>query len=77
MTTKYYIQIDEYMTPVSVELTRDESATVARVLKEILKESPYSLIQMEDDETGELLVDNYESWWTYQKEKLKAKKEGE
>ena len=59
---KYFVQVNDYMSPVSVELTEDEAKAVAYVLEEIHKEDRSLLIEISEEESGRILFDNYDEW---------------
>ena len=50
------------MTPAKVQLTEAEANAVAYVLKEIAKVDMDSLVEISDDESGNILYDNYDEW---------------
>lgn len=58
---KYIIQVNDYMTPVDVELTSTEAAGVIRTLKAIIESDPDALVNMEDED-GTEYVNNYYPW---------------
>lgn len=58
---KYTIQVNDYMTPVDVELTSTEAAGVIRTLKAIIESDPDALVNMEDED-GTEYVNNYHPW---------------
>ena len=58
---KYTIQVNDYMTPVDVELTTTEAAGVIRTLKAIIESDPDALVNMEDED-GTEYVNNYHPW---------------
>lgn len=58
---KYTIQVNDYMTPVNVELTSTEAAGVIRTLKAIIESDPDALVNMEDED-GTEYVNNYHPW---------------
>ena len=61
MRKSYIIQVNDYMTPVKVNLTEDEATAVAYVLEEIAKSDKDALVGIED-ENGNELYGNYEEW---------------
>ena len=63
MKRAYYVQVNDYMTPVKVQLTEEEANAVAYVLKEIAKADTNALVEIADDESGNILYDNYSEWW--------------
>lgn len=58
---KYTIQVNDYMTPVDVELTSTEAAGVIKTLKAIIESDPDALVNMEDED-GTEYVNNYHPW---------------
>ena len=58
---KYTIQVNDYMTPVDVELTSTEAAGVIRTLKAIIESDLDALVNMEDED-GTEYVNNYHPW---------------
>lgn len=62
MKKEYYVQVNNYMTPVKVRLTEDEANAVAYVLKEIAKVDMDALVEISEDESGDILYDNYDEW---------------
>lgn len=62
MKKTYYVQVNNYMTPAKVQLTEEEANAVAYVLKEIAKVDMDSLVEISDDESGDILYDNYDEW---------------
>lgn len=62
MKRNYYVQVNDYMTPVKVELTEEEAKAVAYVLEEIAKEDKDDLVEIKDEDTGDILFDNYDEW---------------
>ena len=61
MRKSYIVQVNDYMTPVKVNLTEDEATAVAYVLEEITKSDKEALVGIED-ENGNELYGNYEEW---------------
>ena len=61
MKKSYYVQVNDYMTPVKVDLTEYEANTVASVLKEIVKSDPEALVSIEDED-GHELYGNFDTW---------------
>lgn len=57
----YYIQTNDYMTPVRVRLTEEQANGVIKVLKAIAEEDSDSLVNI-SDEDGEDLYGNWEEW---------------
>lgn len=57
----YYIQTNDYMTPVRVKLTEEQANGVVKVLKAIAEEDPDSLVNI-SDEDGEDLYGNWTEW---------------
>ena len=62
MKKAYTAQVNDYMSPVRVELTDSEAKAVAYVLEEIAKSDEDALVQIEEEDTGEILFDNYDEW---------------
>ena len=62
MKNTYYVQVNDYMTPVKIQLTETEANAVAYVLKEIAKVDPDALVEISDDHSGDALYDNYDEW---------------
>lgn len=62
MKNTYYVQVNDYMTPVRVELTESEAKAVAYVLEEIAKSDEDALVEIKDEDNGEILFDNYDEW---------------
>lgn len=62
MKKTYTVQVNDYMTPVRVELTDSEASAVAYVLEEISKSDKDALVQIEEEDTGDILFDNYDEW---------------
>lgn len=62
MKNTYTIQVNDYMTPVRVELTELEAKTVAYVLEEIAKSDKDALVEIQDENTGDVLFGNYNEW---------------
>ena len=61
MKKAYYVQVNDYMTPVKVMLTDNEVDTVIYLLKEIAKNDKYALVDITDcDYYGESLYTNYD-----------------
>lgn len=68
MKKQYFVQVNDYMTPVQVMLTEEEANTVAYVLEEIAKGDKDALVGIIDSEDGNELYGNYEDWIkTYKK----------
>ena len=61
MKEYYYVQVNDYMTPVRVKLTELEANAVAYVLEEIAKVDNDALVGIED-ENGNELYGNYDEW---------------
>lgn len=61
MKTPYTVQVNDYMTPVRVELTESEAKAVAYVLEEIASSDKDALVGIED-ENGNELYGNYDEW---------------
>ena len=62
MKKEYWVQVNNYMAPVKVQLTEEEANAVVYVLKEIAKVDTDSLVEISDDESGNILYDNYDEW---------------
>lgn len=62
MKRNYYVQVNDYMTPVKVELTESEARVVAYVLEEIVKNDKDALVEIKAEDTGDILFDNYDEW---------------
>lgn len=62
MKRPYTVQVNDYMTPVRVELTESEARAVAYVLEEVVKSDEDALVEIKDEDTGEILFDNYDEW---------------
>lgn len=62
MKKEYWVQVNNYMTPVKVRLTEEEAQAVAYVLKEVAKVDTDALVEISDDESGDILYDNYNEW---------------
>ena len=61
MKKYYYIQVNDYMNPVRVELTESEANVVEYVLREIAKEDTDALVEI-SDEIGTTIYGNYDEW---------------
>lgn len=61
MKRPYIVQVNDYMTPVKVELTDTEAKAVAYVLEEISKSDKDALVEIKDEE-DEILFGNYDEW---------------
>lgn len=61
MKRDYYVQVNDYMPQVRVQLTESESKAVAYVLEEIVKVCEDALVEL-SDEDGTILYDNYDEW---------------
>lgn len=62
MKKSYFVQVNDYMTPVKVMLTENEANAVAYVLEEIVKSDEDALVEIKDADSGEILFDNYIEW---------------
>lgn len=62
MKNIYYVQVNDYMTPVKVELTESEARAVAYVLEEVVKSGENALVEIKREDDGEILFDNYDEW---------------
>jgi len=61
MKKPYTVQVNDYMTPVIVELTEAEANTITYVLEEIAKSDKDALVGIEDEDGNEL-YSNYNEW---------------
>lgn len=61
MKETYFLQINDDMTPVRVELTETEVETVRYVLEEIAKANTDSLVGLSTND-GTELYSNYDEW---------------
>jgi len=61
MKKPYTVQVNDYMTPVIVELTEAEANTITYVLEEIAKSDKDALVGIEDEDGNEL-YNNYNEW---------------
>lgn len=61
MKQMYYVQVNDYMTPVKVQLTETEANAVAYVLEEIAKSDKDALVEI-NDENGDIVYGNYDEW---------------
>lgn len=62
MKRTYIVQVNDYMTPIKVELTESEAMVVAYVLEEVAKNDEDALVEIKDEDTDEVLFDNYDKW---------------
>lgn len=62
MKKSYIVQVNDYMTPVKVMLTENEANAVTYVLEEIVKSDEDVLVEIKDEDSGEILFDNYSEW---------------
>lgn len=62
MKNIYYVQVNDYMTPVKVELTESEARAVAYVLEEVVKSDKDALVEIKREDDSEILFDNYDEW---------------
>lgn len=62
MKRPYLVQVNDYMTPVRVILTENEANAVAYVLEEVVKSDEDALVQIKDEDSGDILFDNYDKW---------------
>lgn len=62
MKNTYYVQVNDYMTPVRVNLTKSEARAVAYVLEEVVKSDENALVEIKREDDGEILFDNYDEW---------------
>lgn len=58
----YIVQVNDYMNPVRVELTESEAKAVAYVLEEVISSDEDALVEIREEDTGEILFDNYDKW---------------
>lgn len=61
MKNTYFVQVNDYMTPVRVRLTEEEANVIAYVLKEIAKADVDALVEISDDYDN-VLYGNYDEW---------------
>lgn len=61
MKRDYYVQVNDYMPQVRVQLTESESKAVVYVLEEIVKVCEDALVEI-SDEDGTILYNNYDEW---------------
>lgn len=61
MKNTYFVQVNNYMTPVRVRLTEEEANVIAYVLKEIAKADVDALVEISDDYDN-VLYGNYNEW---------------
>ena len=61
MKKTYYVQVNDYMTPVKVQLTENEVSTVEYVLREIVKGDEDALVDLSDSD-GTTLYGNWDEW---------------
>lgn len=61
MKKYYYVQVNDYMNPVRVELTESEANIIEYVLREIAKEDTDALVDI-SDESGTTIYGNYDEW---------------
>ena len=62
MKKNYYVQVNDYMTPVKVSLTENEANAVAYVLEEIANSDEDALVEIKDEDYGNILYGNYDEW---------------
>lgn len=62
MKRAYYVQVNDYMTQAKVMLTEDEAKAVAYVLEEVAKKDKDALVEIKDEDYGEILYSNYDEW---------------
>lgn len=62
MKKTYTVQVNDYMTPVRVELTESEARAVVYVLEEVVKSDEDALVEIKEEDTGDILFDNYDEW---------------
>ncbi len=58
----YYVQVNDTMTQAKVMLTEDEARAVAYVLEEVAKKDKDALVEIKDEDYGEILYSNYDEW---------------
>ena len=63
----YRVQVNDYMTPVVVELTESEAQILAYVLEEIARGDEDALVGLWDDASNEI-YGNYDEWIKTHKE---------
>ena len=62
MKKAYYVQVNDTMTQAKVMLTEDEAKAVAYVLEEVAKKDKDALVEIKDEDYGEILYSNYDEW---------------
>lgn len=62
MKRAYYVQVNDTMTPVRVRLTEDGAEAVAYVLQRIAEKDKDALVEIQDEDLGEILYSNYDEW---------------
>lgn len=62
MKKAYYVQVNDTMTQAKVMLTEDEARAVAYVLEEVAKKDKDALVEIKDEDDGEILYSNYDEW---------------
>ena len=62
MKRAYYVQVNDIMTQAKVMLTEDEAKAVAYVLEEVAKKDKDALVEIKDEDYGEILYSNYDEW---------------
>lgn len=62
MKKAYYVQVNDTMTQAKVMLTEDEARAVAYVLEEVAKKDKDALVEIKDEDYGEILYSNYDEW---------------
>lgn len=63
MKKQYFVQVNDYMTPVQVMLTEEEANAVTYVLEEIAKEDKDALVEIRNEDYGDVLYSNYDEWF--------------
>lgn len=62
MKREYYVQVNDTMTQAKVMLTEYEAKAVAYVLEEVAKKDKDALVEIKDENCGEILYSNYDEW---------------
>ena len=62
MKKAYYVQVNDYMTQAKVMPTEDEAKAVAYVLAEVAKKDKDALVEIKDEDYGDILYSNYDEW---------------
>ena len=61
MKKPYYVQVNNYMTPVRVDLTEEEAFAVERVLRAIAEGDEDALVELQNED-DEILYSNWDEW---------------